>query len=46
MANETLLVTKNKKGSGVIVLCSDKVSPDTKPSGVNNIDLLLNKAAK
>lgn len=46
MANETLLVTKNKKGSGVIVPCSDKVSPDTKPNGVNNIELLLNKAAK
>ncbi len=43
MGNETLLVTANHKGSGYIVLNSDKVS-DLKP-GVDNIELLLNKTA-
>jgi len=43
MADETLLVTASTKGSGVVVLSSDEVSPDTKPAGANNIEFLLDK---
>lgn len=42
MADQTMLVTASSKG-GVIAIDSDKVSPQTKPNGVDNIEFLLNK---
>lgn len=46
MWNQTMLVTSCAPNtcSGFIVLNSDKVSPNTKPSGADNIEFLLAKA--
>jgi CDP-diacylglycerol pyrophosphatase len=43
MGDETLLVTADNTGKRLIILNSDKESPDVQP-GANNIEFLLNKA--
>jgi CDP-diacylglycerol pyrophosphatase len=43
MDDQTILVAANKKGTGVIVLDSDKVSKTTNP-GVGNIEFLMNES--
>lgn len=45
MGDQTILVTANKKGGGVIVLDSDEVSKVTNP-GAKNIEFLMNENPK